>query len=80
MANQQRVLFKRRTQTETQSRQNNFRDNKKKLKMAFSRAKREFFMETDAKRKSGLPGPQTYDPKTGRVSCFPKAYQTSNNN
>ena len=40
--------------------------------MSFSRAKREFFMEKDAKRKSGLPGPQTYDPKSGRVSIFKK--------
>ena len=36
--------------------------------MSFSRAKREFFMEKDAKRKSGLPGPQTYDTKSCRVS------------
>ena len=42
----------------------------KNKKMSFSRAKREFFMESDAKRKSGLPGPQTYDPKSGRVSIF----------
>ena len=47
--------------------------------MSFSRAKREFFMEKDAKRKSGLPGPQTYDPKTGRVSCLSKFYKISNN-
>jgi len=66
LANQQRALFKRRTQTETQSRRNYFRDYQKLKKMSFSRAKREFFMEKDAKRKSGLPGPQTYDPKTGR--------------
>ena len=79
MANQQRALFKRRTQTETQSRRNYFRDYQKLKKMSFSRAKREFFMEKDAKRKSGLPGPQTYDPKTGRVSCLSKFYKISNN-
>ena len=42
--------------------------------MSFSRAKREFFMEKDAKRKSGLPGPQTYDTKSCRVSKILKLF------